>query len=174
MPLVFAHDVVCRPLTEQVAGFLKAVFAYLRTWRTGGYAKTVSRIFAPIMADKATRLRSPADPLIVVGHRLSGVILYEFPFDRAAAWITVGAQPDLFSDMGFYLRVSRTAADGPRHFAAHQGPPAEFGVPAPRRSGLRARHFATSPSSCFPTVRSFTPISQLSLSRRLGKRRRTI
>ena len=184
MPLVFVR----RLLTEQVAGFLREVFPYLRTRRTGGYAKTVSRIFAPIMADTTARLRSPADPPILVGHR-SGIIRYEFLSDRAAvakietdngsdldidAWITVGAQPGRVAEMGLSVTVSGTTPNGRRRFGAHQGPPAAFGVPAPCRSGLRARHFATSPTSCFATVRSFTPISQLSLSRRLGKRRRTI
>ena len=115
--------IIRRPLTEQVAFFLGDVFVYLRTRETDG---DTNRIFAPIMADiaKAARLRSPADPLILVCHSFGAVILYEFLSDQAAvakieadsgsdlnidAWITVGAQPGLFADMGLYATVPRTA-----------------------------------------------------------------
>jgi hypothetical protein len=121
--------VVRRPLTEQVAFILGDVFVYLRGRETGGVTGTANRIFAPIMADlvKAARLRSPADPLILVCHSLGAVILYDLLSDRAAvakietdsgfdlnidAWITVGAQPGLFADMGLYGTVPGTTADG--------------------------------------------------------------
>jgi len=120
---------VRRPLTEQVAFVLGDVFVYLRRRETSGVTGVANRIFAPIIADltKATRLRSTANPLIVVGHSLGGVILYDLLSDRSAvarieadggselvidAWITVGAQTSLFADMGLYGTVPGTAANG--------------------------------------------------------------
>jgi hypothetical protein len=121
--------VVRRPLTEQVAFILGDVFVYLRRRETDGVGRVANRIFAPIITDlvKAARLRSPDDPLILVGHSLGGVILYDLLSDRSAvsrietdsgsdfivdAWITVGAQPGLFADMGLYGTVPGTAASG--------------------------------------------------------------
>jgi len=118
--------VVRRPVTEQVAFFLGDIFVYLRRRETDGVAKP---IFAPIITDlvKATRLRSRADPLILVGHSLGGVILCDLLSDRSAvsqietdsgselivdAWITVGAQPGLFADMGLYGTALGSAANG--------------------------------------------------------------
>jgi hypothetical protein len=121
--------VVRRPLTEQVAFILGDIFVYLRRRETNGVTRAPNRIFAPIITDlvKATRLRSPDDPLILVGHSLGGVILYDLLSDRSAvsrietdtgsdliidAWVTVGAQPGLFADMGLYGTVPGTAANG--------------------------------------------------------------
>ena len=121
--------IVRRPLTEQVAFILGDIFVYLRGRERGGAPGAASRIFAPIITDlaKAARLRSPADPLILIGHSLGGVILYDLLSDRSAvvkietdsgsdliidAWITVGSQSGLFADMGLYGTVPGTAANG--------------------------------------------------------------
>jgi len=99
--------IIRRPLTEQVAFFLGDVFVYLRTRETDG---DTNRIFAPIMADiaKAARLRSPADPLILVCHSFGAVILYEFLSDQAAvAKIEAMAPEPLFTTADDYVTATR-------------------------------------------------------------------
>lgn len=110
---------VRRPLSEQVALFLGDIFVYLRWRETGGNAGTANRIFSPIIHDlvAAAASRRSDDPLILVGHSLGAVILYDLLTDKAAleemagkigselvvdTWVTVGAQPALFADMGLY------------------------------------------------------------------------
>lgn len=117
---------VRRPLSSQVALFLGDIFVYLR-WREIHRADgTANRIFGPISEAlvKAAKGRSDSDPLIVVGHSLGGVILYDLLSDKSAVasiakeigsdlvvdvWVTVGAQPALFADMGLYPNVPRDA-----------------------------------------------------------------
>lgn len=110
---------VRRPLTARTALFLGDIFVYLRWRETDRSNGTVNRIFEPIITDlvSAAKLRTKNDPLIVVAHSLGGVITYDLFSDPAAvanieaksgskliidAWITVGAQPGLFADMGLY------------------------------------------------------------------------
>jgi hypothetical protein len=146
---------VRRPLSAQVALFLGDIFVYLR-WRETDSAKgTGSRIFEPIIDHlvEASKLRSLQDPLIVVGHSLGGVVLYDLLTDEAAlakfaeklgskliidTWVTVGAQPALFADMGLYATPAR-AADG------------RFPRPAPVRSWLNVYDYTDVLSfSCGP------------------------
>jgi hypothetical protein len=118
-----ASDAVLRlvraPLSESIALFLGDVFVYLRLRDTAGAAGSANRIFGPIAADlaKANALRKVGDPLIVVGHSLGAVILYDLLSDASMAakirtdsgapltvdaLVTVGAQPGVFADMGLY------------------------------------------------------------------------
>lgn len=112
--------VLRRPLTAGVGLFMGDVMVYLRGRDAQGPGSTMERIFKPIIEDlgKALALRSAVDPLIVVGHSLGGVILYDLLSDPAArkaieersggkplmidALVTVGSQPGLFADMGLY------------------------------------------------------------------------
>lgn len=115
-----------RPLSEAVALFLGDIFVYLRWRDTPGPDGTPSRIFAPIIKDlaEASKRRTKADPLIVVAHSLGAVVLYDLLSDPKAiaeidkqaggefvidAWITVGAQPALFADMGLYGKKPQAA-----------------------------------------------------------------
>ncbi|MDO9336742.1 MAG: hypothetical protein Q7T61_10105 [Caulobacter sp.] len=115
------------PLSKAVATFLGDIFVYLRWRQTDGDAGTYNRIFKPIVTDvaEAARQAGPGDKLVVVAHSLGAVILYDLLTDDRAlqaieaaagkplaidAWITVGAQPGLFADMGLYDRP--TDADG--------------------------------------------------------------
>lgn len=116
-----------KPLSNQVALFLGDIFVYLRWRETDSANGTYSRIFEPIIdalaqANKATQA---GQKLIVVGHSLGAVILYDMLTDEKAlaevknrsgkslsvdAWVSVGAQPGLFADMGLYDR--QREADG--------------------------------------------------------------
>jgi hypothetical protein len=110
---------VRRPLSEQVALFLGDIFVYLRWRETSGGTGNANRIFAPIIRDlvAASASRTEDDPLILICHSLGAVILYDLLTDKAAleeaagtigadllidTWVTVGAQPALFADMGLY------------------------------------------------------------------------
>jgi hypothetical protein len=120
--------VIRRPASEQVALFLGDIFVYLRWRDTPGCTGTGKRIFEPIIRDliAASKLRSKTDPLILVCHSLGAVVLYDLLTDRAAtsemaqqighdliidAWITVGAQPGLFADMGLFTNSSSTPGE---------------------------------------------------------------
>lgn len=122
---------VRRPLSEQVALFLGDIFVYLR-WREADGAKgTANRIFAPIVQDlvAAAKLRTADDPLIVVCHSLGAVVLYDLLTDKTTlakiagdigsnlivdAWVTVGAQPAVFADMGLYAPTPAAGAKYPK------------------------------------------------------------
>jgi hypothetical protein len=119
-----ASDAVLRvirePLSDQVALFLGDIFVYLRYREVDGGDATFNRIFAPIIADlaRAVTARKDGQKLVVVGHSLGAVILYDLLTNARAlqavndaaggrdmlidALITVGAQPGLFADMGLY------------------------------------------------------------------------
>ena len=117
-----------KPLSDQVALFLGDIFVYLRWRETDGAAGTYNRIFAPIIQDlaAANKARSDQDRLVVVGHSLGAVILYDLLTDARALdaikaasggkalnidlLATVGAQPGLFADMGLYAGAA--GADG--------------------------------------------------------------
>jgi len=102
------------PISNQVALFLGDIFVYLRARDSDP-----GRIFDPIIKalSEANAARSETGKLIVVGHSLGAVILYDLlssppALERIAtasgrplqvdAWVTVGAQPGLFADMGLY------------------------------------------------------------------------
>lgn len=122
-----ASDAVLRlirePLSNQMALFLGDIFVYLRYRETDGALGTYNRIFAPIIADlaRAVAARKVGQKLIVVGHSLGAVILYDLLTDPRAlqavrdaagtdlaidALVTVGAQPGLFADMGLYRNAT--------------------------------------------------------------------
>jgi hypothetical protein len=116
-----------KPLSDQVALFLGDIFVYLRWRETDGAAGTYNRIFEPIIDDlgAANAARTAGQKLVIVGHSLGAVILYDLLTDPRAmteietasgkplvvdALVTVGAQPGLFADMGLY--DGQVAADG--------------------------------------------------------------
>lgn len=111
--------VVREPLSDLVALFLGDIFVYLRYREQDTAQGTYNRIFKPILADLAKAVAATDDggKLIVVGHSLGAVILYDLLTDARAlndvrdaagkdlridALVTVGAQPGLFADMGLY------------------------------------------------------------------------
>lgn len=112
-------SVIREPLSNKVALFLGDIFVYLRWREVDGANGTYNRILSPIIADlaKAMKDRRPGDKLVVVGHSLGGVILYDLLTDarclaeirrQAGAdlqidhLVTVGAQEGLFADLGLY------------------------------------------------------------------------
>lgn len=107
------------PLSNQVALFLGDIFVYLRYREADGASGTFNRIFSPIITDlaQAAVAAGAGKKLVVVGHSLGAVILYDLLTDPRAlqairdragiefaidALVTVGAQPGLFADMGLY------------------------------------------------------------------------
>ncbi|HEX7944234.1 MAG TPA: hypothetical protein VF495_06190, partial [Phenylobacterium sp.] len=113
-------QLIRKPLSEQVALFLGDIFVYLR-WRESDAATgTYNRIFRPIIdaLAAATAAKAPGQKMVVVGHSLGAVILYDLLTDTRALseiaaksggkpleidlWATVGAQPGLFADMDLY------------------------------------------------------------------------
>jgi hypothetical protein len=112
------------PLSRGLAYFLGDIFVYLQERGSAGWQ---NRIFKPIAASliEAAKQRSDQDPLIVVGHSLGGVILYDLLTDQQAvtaieaaagtplridALVTVGSQPSFFADLGLYAGRARNAA----------------------------------------------------------------
>jgi len=110
---------VREPLSQQVALFLGDIFVYLRYRETDGETGTYNRIFTPIITAlvKAVAAQRDGQKLIVVGHSLGAVILYDLLTNERSlkavrdaagkdlsidALVTVGAQPGLFADMGLY------------------------------------------------------------------------
>lgn len=111
--------IIREPLSNQVALFLGDIFVYLRYREADGANGTYNRIFEPIIADlsRAVAAAKTGQKLVVVGHSLGAVILYDLLTDARAlqavkassgkdlvvdALVTVGAQPGLFADMGLY------------------------------------------------------------------------
>lgn len=109
-----------RDLSRSVSLFLGDVFVYLGKRDVPGQQGTRDRIFAPIVADlvaAAKEARASGEPLVVVGHSLGGVILYDILTDQTAVdqlateigtplkidtLFTVGSQPGFFADLGLY------------------------------------------------------------------------
>jgi hypothetical protein len=109
-----------RKLTRGVSLFLGDVFVYLRGRDIPDQAGTRARIFEPIIQALVQGVQAQAsanDQLIVVGHSLGGVLLYDIltdPQSRARieaatgrpidihALFTVGSQPGFFADLGLY------------------------------------------------------------------------
>jgi hypothetical protein len=110
-----------KPLSDQAALFLGDIFVYLR-WRESDKTNgTYNRILEPIVRAlvEATKSQRDGEKMVVVGHSLGAVILYDLLTDERAlaeikagsgkaltvdAWLTVGAQPGVFADMGLYDR----------------------------------------------------------------------
>jgi hypothetical protein len=108
-----------RSLSQGVALFLGDIFIYLRQRKVEGPTGAAARLFEPILVDliKATEAdRVEREPLVVVGHSLGGVLLYDILTDETClkhlkdeapdfkidAWLTVGSQPGFFTDLGLY------------------------------------------------------------------------
>jgi hypothetical protein len=103
-----AFDVILEPLNPLVAMFLGDVFRYLKDGelRTKIRAKVGADLVAAWAARKAN------ERLILIGHSLGGVILYDMlsepqasglPHDfKADALVTVGSQPGLFQELGLF------------------------------------------------------------------------
>ena len=70
---------VREPLSNQVALFLGDIFVYLRYRELDGAYGTYNRIFAPIIADLARAVTAckTDQKLVVVGHSLGAVIIYD-------------------------------------------------------------------------------------------------
>jgi alpha-beta hydrolase superfamily lysophospholipase len=110
-------------LHDKVALFIGDVFEYLHN---RGTAKAPGDIVREVIAaiDAADSQRSTDDPLILVGHSLGGVILYDIlthfivdekPDFEADALVTVGSQVGLFEEMKrFHASVGDTGIIGDR------------------------------------------------------------
>ncbi len=154
---------VRRPLSAMVALFLGDIFVYLR--RRDTLARDT--IFGPVGADlaRAAALRTDADPLLVVGHSLGGVILCDMLSDpaevarieqqagtplRIDALITVGSQIGLFADMGLY----------------GQRPPPLLGRPAPASNWINIFDYTDVLS--FRAAGAFNDVLDLQFDSRVG------
>lgn len=123
-----ASDAVLRAkrqsLSRGVALFLGDILVYLRNRDIAGPTGTEARLFEPIVLDlikSTTAPRKEKEPLVVIGHSLGGVLLYDILTDptclarlNAAApgfaidcWLTVGSQPGFFADLGLYLNRTK-------------------------------------------------------------------
>ncbi|NMN06798.1 MULTISPECIES: hypothetical protein [unclassified Novosphingobium] len=109
-----------RDLSRGVSLFLGDIFVYLRGRDDASAQGTRARIFKPILTALAEAAKAPrvaGEPLVVVGHSLGGVILYDMLTDPATrteletaiggpikidALFTVGSQPGFFADLGMY------------------------------------------------------------------------
>jgi hypothetical protein len=108
-----------RDLSRAVSMFLGDVI-YLGKRNVPGAEGTRERIFEPIINDLVEMAKAAGEtgePLIVVGHSLGGVILYDMLTDTVVrdrldaavgrpfavdALFTVGSQPGFFADLGLY------------------------------------------------------------------------
>lgn len=113
--------------SRSVSLFLGDIFVYLRGRDDPGHNGTRARIFKPVidaLISGAKAPRADGEMLVVVGHSLGGVILYDIltdPTTRKAvedgiggpikidALFTVGSQPGFFADLGLYA-AGRPAA----------------------------------------------------------------
>ncbi|CAN7686651.1 hypothetical protein LJR234_005733 [Mesorhizobium amorphae] len=108
-----------RDLSRGVALFLGDVFVYLRGRDDRGPDGTRRRIFKPIidaLIAGAKARSGSSEPLVVVGHSLGGVLLYDILTDEKTratieaetgsisidALFTVGSQAGFFADLGLY------------------------------------------------------------------------
>ena len=123
---------VRRDLSRGISLFLGDVFVYLGKRDVAGETGTRERIFEPIITDlviAAKDAAAKAEPLVLVGHSLGGVILYDMLTDQSVlqriekeagaplavdALFTVGSQPGFFADLGLYANKPTAAAKLPR------------------------------------------------------------
>jgi hypothetical protein len=104
-----AYDLIVEPLNPLVAKFLGDVFSYLKA------GDLRSRIRAKVRDDVVSAwaaARKADERLLLIGHSLGGVILYDMlsepqaaglPVDfKADAFITVGSQPGFFQELGLF------------------------------------------------------------------------
>lgn len=110
-------------LNPLVAQFLGDVFVYLKpgSLRNDIRATVISQVI-----DAHTAARKAGEPLVLIGHSLGGVILYDILSSPAAAGlpagfsvdalVTVGSQPGLFQEMNlfdFKPPNPKASVDGP-------------------------------------------------------------
>jgi len=105
-----AYDLVVEPLNPLVATFLGDVFRYLKAGdvRAAIRAKVRQDLVGAWDAKKANE----KEKLVLIGHSLGGVILYdmlsepraaELPADfKVDALVTVGSQPGFFQELGLF------------------------------------------------------------------------
>jgi hypothetical protein len=103
-----AYDAIVEPLNPLVAMFLGDVFRYLKA---GGLRTAIQ---AKVCADiaKAWAARKASEKLVLIGHSLGGVILYDMLAEPKAAGlpdgfmadalVTVGSQPGFFQELGLF------------------------------------------------------------------------
>jgi hypothetical protein len=103
-----AYDLIVEPLNPLVAMFLGDVFRYLKA----GDLRTTIR--AKVCADLigAWEARKANEKLVLIGHSLGGVILYDMLSEpkaaglpdgfKADALVTVGSQPGFFQELGLF------------------------------------------------------------------------
>ncbi|WP_439366200.1 hypothetical protein ACNJYD_10080 [Bradyrhizobium sp. DASA03005] len=118
-----ASDAVLRAkradLSKSVTYFLGDIFVYLKQRDVVGVQGVRDRIFEPILKDliaAANVKKNENEPLVVIGHSLGGVLLYdiltddqclkrlsdEAPKFKIDALLTVGSQPGFFADLKLY------------------------------------------------------------------------
>ncbi len=103
-----AYDVIVEPLNPLVAVFLGDVFRYLKD----GGLRTAIRTKVRDGLAGAWAARKDGEKLLLVGHSLGGVILYDILSEpkaaglpdgfKADALITVGSQPGFFQELGLF------------------------------------------------------------------------
>src|SRR4051812_44570268 len=113
-----AYNLIVEPLNPLVAMFLGDVFRYLKA----GDLRT--KIRAKVAADlvSAWNARKPNEKLVLIGHSLGGVILYDMlskpddaglpPDFKADALVTVGSQPGFFQELGLFDHSPAPQAGG--------------------------------------------------------------
>ncbi|KQW72468.1 hypothetical protein [Ensifer sp. Root127] len=116
------HSAVVDPINPTVARFLGDVFAYLKQGPVRDKVRaTVSQAISVAWNERK------GGKVILIGHSLGGVILYDLLSDlkagglpngfRAAALVTVGSQPGLFQELGLFefggSLPAKTPIEGP-------------------------------------------------------------
>ncbi len=96
-------------LNPLVGRFLGDIFVYLKP---GDVRNKIRACIRQPIVDAYAEAKATGEPLILMGHSLGGVILYdmlsspqsaELPGDlKVAAFVTVGSQPGLFEEMGLF------------------------------------------------------------------------
>ncbi len=115
-----AFDAVRDHLSPAIAFFLGDVFVYLKR---GELRDQIRKRVIETIAKAHTEAKAKNEPLVIIGHSLGGVILYdllsapspELPQDlKVDALITVGSQPGLFQAMGVFDRQAPAHGPTPR------------------------------------------------------------
>ena len=137
-------------LNPLVGRFLGDIFVYLKA------GDVRNKIRACIRQPMISFMHMPTpkaanEPLILVGHSLGGVILYDMlsspqsaglPGDLdVAALVTVGSQPGLFEEMGLFESASRAPVARPVPVASRSG----------SISSIRSTYSASGQSRCSPS-----------------------
>jgi hypothetical protein len=156
-----AYDVVLQPLNPLVAMFLGDVFRYLKA----GALRTAIRGKVGMHLLKAWKARQAGEKLILIGHSLGGVILYDMlsepkaaglPDDfKADALVTVGSQPGLFQELGLFDHLP-----SPKAGVAGNGP-AGVGIWINTFDPIDPFGFCATPMFSLPVDYSFDSVTGL-------------